>query len=514
MPTDPRFLDTLPDALFLVRDGVVAWINEGARVLLGAPRDELVGLRLEELLAEGEPERLQSVERHRAAGWELPAGFRTRLVRRSDRGEVPVDLRVGRRRGEAGEELILSARDATEEKAAEVLMARLADLSARVGGMVEIGELISASGPIFEALGWVAALTEVSGQVAAVRQVVGSGPDPVFDYACRLLGVEAPLERYPIVTEVVRTGRPLFLDDLPTAVGGAVGAAVALSESMTRARLRRSVWVPIRAEEGITHVLSVSGPCLTEPDFVALQLFGAQLASALRVSRMRVELVRHERLAALGQMSAALAHEVRNPLGAIFNALGVLGRGVGKEGEAGGMLEVLWEESARLERLVEDLLDYSRRWSPRLRPVAVEPMLREALDSVRRARGGGVVEPPVEVEVPADLAPALADPDLLRRAVINLVVNAFQHVVPGGAVRLTARRDGDAWILMQVSNDGPPIPPESEGRLFEPFFTTRATGTGLGLALVRRIAESLGGSVEARSGPPVTFTLRLRRAPG
>ena len=245
---------------------------------------------------------------------------------------------------------------------------------------------------------------------------------------------------------------------------------------------------------------------------VALAVLSARLYEDLRASyaelaRTQSELVDRERLAVLGEMSASIAHEVRNPLGVIFNSLHSLKRLLRPEGDVKFLLEVVAEEADRLNRMVGDLLDYSRPLQPALQPVHLRTLVRDAIAAARPrsepSAAAGAAEAFVEVGVHvADQLWVRADPRLLRQALINLVLNAFQAMPKGGALRVLASLSGsDSGDVTQqnvrvvIEDTGPGIAPESRARVFQPFFTTKATGTGLGLAVVKRILERHGGSV-------------------
>ncbi|HCF61699.1 MAG TPA: histidine kinase, partial [Myxococcales bacterium] len=132
-----------------------------------------------------------------------------------------------------------------------------------------------------------------------------------------------------------------------------------------------------------------------------------------------------------------------------------------------------------------------------------------ALAAARQDPSFAERRPKLLVEVPGSLPEALTDAVLLRRAVVNVLVNAFQHVPVGGEVRVEARLATEGWLRLRIANDGPPVRPEIATRLFEPFVTARATGTGLGLAVVRRIVEELRGRVQLDDGTPVAFSIWL-----
>jgi signal transduction histidine kinase len=230
--------------------------------------------------------------------------------------------------------------------------------------------------------------------------------------------------------------------------------------------------------------------------------------SYAELARTQEQLVEKERLAAIGELAAVVAHEVRNPLGAVFNATDTLRRLLGRGGQTGMLLEILAEEAGRINHIVDDLLDFARP-----RPIAVTDVpLAQALDE---AIAASLVRPGIRVErlVAPGVESVSVDSRQLRQALLNLFHNAVQAMPDGGVVRIHASpvERGGKRLAIEVADSGPGIDPDVRDRIFQPFFTTKATGTGLGLAVVRRIAESHGGSVEARNGERggAVFTLLL-----
>jgi signal transduction histidine kinase len=239
-----------------------------------------------------------------------------------------------------------------------------------------------------------------------------------------------------------------------------------------------------------------------------------ELRHSLRtLAATQAELVRRERMAALGELSATVAHEVRNPLGAISNALAALRRLVPQvtQGPAGTLVGIMDEEVQRLDLLVNDLLDFARPVEPRLQPQPLHPVVEGALAAALRSGGAHIT---VSRAVDEHLPPVSVDPQLLHVALSNLFTNAAQAMPQGGT--LTARLEPDTGASaprarLTISDTGHGMAPEVRARIFEPFFTTRASGTGLGLAIVRRIIDGHHGelSVQSAPGQGTTFTVWL-----
>lgn len=225
-----------------------------------------------------------------------------------------------------------------------------------------------------------------------------------------------------------------------------------------------------------------------------------QLGGAME--RMRQQLA--ERDARMQQMLAGIAHEVRNPLAGMTLFAGILKDELPEGDERRSHVDKINRELGYLERVVNDFLEYARRPKPELAPLDVDELLPEVAQLI--------TSEDVTVEVEPSGLEARADRGQLRRALLNLTKNAVQAAVAAGhrgsdAVRLSARRVGDE-VHFVVWNRGKEISAATSGKLFEPFFTTREKGTGLGLAFVREIAVDHGGRVEVASADgETTFTL-------
>jgi signal transduction histidine kinase len=212
-------------------------------------------------------------------------------------------------------------------------------------------------------------------------------------------------------------------------------------------------------------------------------------ALAAGMERMRGKLFDRDR--ELQMMLAGIAHEVRNPLGGIELFAGLLAEDLAGDEEKLSHVRKVQRELGQLKRVVEDFLGYARDPKLCLEPVAARDLLEELaeLERADAAAKGQSIEVAVE---PGDLV-VEADRSSLRRALLNLARNALQAAPQSGHVRLSARAQGGR-VLFSVEDDGPGVPETERAKIFTPFFTTKEKGLGLGLALVRRVAEAHGGS--------------------
>jgi signal transduction histidine kinase len=230
---------------------------------------------------------------------------------------------------------------------------------------------------------------------------------------------------------------------------------------------------------------------------VLMALAGLALWSMNRASRLERRQMETERLAELGSLSAVLAHEIRNPLGAIKGFAQLAREGAGAR--AARPLDAIVRESQRLERLATSLLLYGRPQQPVLCDVSW-PAIASDLEAHARETIGGR---PIEFTAGGDLSELRTDPDLLKQALLNLIRNAVEAIPEGspGSVRIEAARDA-AGVRISVEDDGPGLPESVRSKVFDPFVTTKASGAGLGLPISRKLVESLGGELRLSGALP------------
>ena len=206
--------------------------------------------------------------------------------------------------------------------------------------------------------------------------------------------------------------------------------------------------------------------------------------------RLIVELERERRLAALGEMAAVLAHELRNPLASLKGNAQLLEESTG--GRDREKAKRVVGEAVRLEDLVTELLDFVRTGDLHLRAVDPNELLQTAARTLAPAT--------VEVESAPDVGACMLDPDRMKEALVNVMENAVQASAHAGSPQATVSKLGDR-LLFVVTDSGSGIAPGEEEKMFDPFHTRRVQGTGLGLAITRRIVEQHGGTVRARNKP-------------
>jgi signal transduction histidine kinase len=240
------------------------------------------------------------------------------------------------------------------------------------------------------------------------------------------------------------------------------------------------------------------------------QTMEALLQRTAQLEDAQEQLVRQERLATLGQLAGSIGHELRNPLGVISNAVYFLKMTQSNASDkVKEYLDIIEKETRTSDKIVTDLLDFTRIKSVDRRPVPVSKLIHQSLERQP-------VPPSIDValEIPADLPQIYADPQHVTQILVNLISNACQamesKVINNGKLKVSAAVQ-DAMVKIDVQDMGVGIPPENMKKLFEPLFTTKVKGIGLGLAVSRKLIEANGGRIEAESeaGKGSTFTVYL-----
>ncbi len=298
-------------------------------------------------------------------------------------------------------------------------------------------------------------------------------------------------------------------------VGGIV-MGYGVTRGLRRSIYRLSVHVQDMAQHLDRDVATVS--VVADGDFHSLdrqmqQIVGQVEAVAERLQQHQRELLRAEQLAAVGQLAAGVAHEVRNPL----TGIKMLVEAARRPGNARPLdaedLRMIHREITRLEQTVQGLLDFARLPAPQRAPCDLGEIVRQARDLVRgRAESQRVT---VELCDPGRPVVAEVDRNQMHKVLVNLFLNALDAMPDGGRLEVAWEAPAAGAVRLTVADTGAGIPQAVAGRLFTPFATTKPTGTGLGLSLSARIVQEHGGRLrgENRDGGGACFTISLPTTP-
>jgi signal transduction histidine kinase len=270
--------------------------------------------------------------------------------------------------------------------------------------------------------------------------------------------------------------------------------------------------LPNRAELRLKRRNKVIGYTLSQVRDMAGRVTGAALffKDLTRVEQLEERERLRDRLAALGEMAAAIAHEVKNPLAGIEVMAGLLKRQLPESRDAQTILGDIIKEAKMANAIVVEVLDFVRPIRLQVEHVALADVVRHAVSMAESHWSGGVV---VEVDVPADLPDMQGDPHQLRQIFTNLLTNAIEAMSGEGRVTVRATLlapeeevagsdiHPGPMIQVDVHDSGPGVPPDVMEKMFSPFFTTKPQGTGLGLAIVRKIVDAHDGRIDVSAVP-------------
>jgi signal transduction histidine kinase len=325
--------------------------------------------------------------------------------------------------------------------------------------------------------------------------------------------------------------------DAAQAGGGILGAVTTLREPLiikeaqllrvadVELSLRNLLAVPLIVKsrvQGVIVVINRSDGAFTSDDLELLQflagavavaaenarLYGELADFARELERSQAQLIQAEKLAATGRLAASLAHEINNPLQAIHNCLHLVVNRPLTDDKKKYYLGLAQAEAERLITLVQRTLEFYRPSQGRLIAAEVNHLIENVLALSSKRLEHGKVQ--VRAQLRPDLPPVIVVPDQLTQVLLNLIINAVEAMPDGGVLTITsAQRDG--WLAIEVQDTGAGLTPDQAARIFEPFYTTKADGTGLGLAVSYGIIRQHGGRLEVHSAPHqgTTFTVLL-----
>ncbi|GBD91093.1 sensor protein ZraS [bacterium BMS3Abin04] len=223
------------------------------------------------------------------------------------------------------------------------------------------------------------------------------------------------------------------------------------------------------------------------------------------------EIERTERLASMGRMAAGIAHEIRNPLSSIKGLAQYLRNKFDKKSESREYATVMINEVDRLNRVIQDMLNFAKPHEPKLLPINIKEIISHSLRLIETELNTKKVN--VILKDDNSLNIALADSDLLTQVFLNLFANAIDAIVVGGLLQISLS-EKDNFVVFEISDDGKGIKNENISKIFDPFFTSKQNGTGLGLAIVYRIIEYHNGeiSVNSKQDNGTTFIIKLPKS--
>jgi signal transduction histidine kinase len=317
-----------------------------------------------------------------------------------------------------------------------------------------------------------------------------------------------------------RTDRMRTLADIQTGLGVVVVLAVLLAVVVSYA-VARTVTRPLAVITNRMREVAATGD-LTKKIPVSeargLQDEDARLVATTfntltdSIARFQREAAQRERLSSLGRMSTVVAHEIRNPLMIIKGALRQLSRPGAPAADIREAAADINGEIERLNRVVNEVLDFAKPIRYQRIAVDVNGLCRAAAGAVTAAEA----EPPVTVDLDPTVATIDSDGERLRTVLVNLLTNARQAVVAGNgqspqpeSVVLSTRRTGDRRVTISIRDSGGGISPDDLPRIFDPYFTTRRAGTGLGLPIAKNIVDALGGTMTITTNPGTGTTIRV-----
>jgi len=329
------------------------------------------------------------------------------------------------------------------------------------------------------------------------------GPEPA-----RRVDASELAELYKLIHE---THGPISVEPLPTPADDASLEIRQRHEAMRA--VSADLLLPFASGDTVLGFLALRDDRSAEPysavEIAGLETIARTAATVIWNSKVAERLRERERLAAIGAMAAGLAHEIRNPLGAIKGAAEYLDPEHFKSGDDADFLQVIVEETDRLNTVVSQFLDYARPFRARIQDMDLNEVVER---TVRLVGAGGEPADRIRLELDPDLPTIQADHEQIKQVILNLMLNALD--AGGGepiTIRTSRRRKDDVEIVVRDHGDG--IPPEDINRIFIPFFTTKQSGTGLGLAVCQRIVAHHGGTIRPRSnvGEGTEFSVILPR---
>ena len=456
------------------RSGTIVMVNARTEALFGHAREELIGQPLEILV----PDHVRDAHvAHRRAYAQAPSirpmGHGRNLGgRRKDGTEFPVEISLS----------------FTETATGTLYIAFVTDITERQRG--------------------IDALRRSEAKARAILENAAEGI-VVVDAAGRIVSVNAKTEQMFRYDRAALVGQSLEIL-LPERLRQRHGTHRANFMANLRTRpMGRGLDLTGRRADGEEFPIEISLSYIETEEGTHALAFMSDITQRLAVERATRQA---ERLAAVGQLAAGIAHEINNPVGIISSRIELMMIEAKEHGLPDAVvddLRVLHRHAMRVTDIATKLLAFARETPADRQPVDVNAVVSDALELVEKQLDRSGVR--VERRLASGLSPILGHANALQQVILNLVTNAGQALVDHGTIRVTTGEDGAGRLTIEVADDGPGIPPEALTHVFDPFFTTKPTGTGLGLSVSYGIVRDHGGAIEVHSevGRGTTFTVVL-----
>jgi len=386
-------------------------------------------------------------------------------------------------------------RDLTRQKEAR---STLIEVGQEIAGSLELDEVlrrvVRQAARLMRAKVCSLMLVNEAGETLRIRATHGASPTytqrPPLDIASSFIG------------EAVRSGTPMAVSDVRE------HAQYQFGEMARLEGLCSLLCVPLKTRTrviGVLNVYTAERRRFREEEVEFLSALAAQSATAIENARLyqamlqtQEQLRQTERLAALGRMSAGLAHEIRNPLHTMQLLTHAMRQDCPPLSPLYRDLEVIQHEIARLTLLVEQCLDVARPKPPEVRPQKVQEIMEETLLLVRAEANRQGIR--LRKAWPPTLPAVCVDGAQIKQVFLNVLLNALQAMRPGGAIDVSIDAD-ETTITTVIRDQGEGMPAEVQAHLFTPFFTTKPSGSGLGLSISQRILDGHGGRIRVTSHP-------------